>query len=403
MQIEVVSTNAQLDRLAPEWNELIADSESDNPFLQWEWCSTWWRHYGAGHEPAIILVRDSGRLVGLAPLYVERGVQARHPGLMQFIGTGEVCSEYLGFVLRRGQELDAGRDLIHFLLRDCRIHWRQLRLTHVPTNSPTAALLQAGLHDQQRLFRIDRAATSWNIELAPTWDEFLEFVGSKRRGRFRRALRELEKHQFEFHEVTSESELDSAWEDLKRLHQARWRRQGMPGCFASSRFAGFHRELLRPLWRRGGLLLSLLRRSGQAVAASYCLRHRGRVYFYQGGIDPEAIQFRPGHCLRVCELRRAIERGDRVFDFLSGDEDYKAQWATDQIEMIQCTVAGPGLLPRVRFGFESATKWAKESARSHLPVQTWSKLRRWKQRLTEKIPSAAQESPAEPAHVNRPL
>jgi len=382
--VELVASTEGLLRLESPWNELVAASDSDNPFLQWEWCSTWWRHYGVGHELAVVLVLDGDQLIGLAPLYMDRRKGARDSGVMRFLGTGEVCSEYLGFIFRRGQEQQAGQELIHFLLHDSKLHWRQLRLTHVPAHGATATVLQTGLHGGQRPFRVDRAATSWNIELAKSWDVFLESLGSKRRGKFRRALRELDQNQFEFHEVTCETEIDAAWDDLKRLHQARWERQGKPGCFASHRFAEFHRELLRPLWRRGSLLLTSLRRGGQAVAASYCLRHLGQVYFYQSGIDPEAMQFRPGHCLRVCELRRAIERGDRVFDFLGGDEEYKVQWATDQTEMLQFTVAGRGILPRVRFGFEGAKRWAKQSVRSHLPTQTWAALRRWKQQLSEK-------------------
>ena len=383
MQVEFVANAEGLLRLESQWNELVAASDSDNPFLQWEWCSTWWRHYGAGHELAIVLVRDGEQLIGLAPLYLERGGGVREPGVMRFVGSGEVCSEYLGFVFRRGYEPRAGQELIHFLLHETSIPWRQLRLTHVPALGATATVLEASLAGAERPFRVDRTATSWNIELAKSWDEFLEGIGSKRRGKVRRALRELEQNQFEFREVSCESELDAAWDDLKRLHQARWEQQGRPGCFASRRFTEFHRELLRPLWRRGSLHLTSLHRNGKAVAASYCLRHRGRVYFYQGGIDPDAMAFRPGHCLRVCELRRAIERGDLVFDFLSGDEDYKVQWATHQIEMRQFIVAGRGILPRIGFGLESAKRWAKEAVRSRLPARTWATLRQWKRQLRE--------------------
>jgi CelD/BcsL family acetyltransferase involved in cellulose biosynthesis len=392
MHVELIQSADDLSRLEPEWNELIADSDSDHPFLQWEWCSTWWRHYGAGHELAVVLVRDGGRLVGLAPLYVERGDGAREPGVMRFLGSGEICSEYLGFVLRRGHEQLAGRELLNFLLRDPSMQWRQLRLPHVATDAATATILQDSLNVARRPFRIDRAATSWNVELANSWDEFLNAVGGKRRGKIRRALREIDEHQFEYHEVTRESDIDAAWDELKRLHQARWERQGKPGCFSSHRFAEFHQDLLRPLWRRGGLLLTALRRGGETVAASYCLRHRGRVYFYQGGINPDAMPFRPGHCLRACELRRAIERGDRVFDFLSGDEDYKVQWATHRTEMLQFTVAGRGILPRVRLGFESATQWAKHAVRLQLPAQTWATLRRWKQQVATRRRSAPKRS-----------
>ena len=390
MQIEVISSDSDLQRLGPQWNELVAASETDNPFLQWEWCSTWWRHYGDGNELVILLVRDDDQLVGLAPLFIDRGV-------MKFLGTGEVCSEYLGFVLRRGREEESIHCLLDFLLRDRSLAWRQLRLTHVPADSATARVLARSLRERRRPFRADPGLTSWQIELANSWEEFLGSLGGNLRGKLRRILRDAEKNHLEFHEVASPDEIDASWEDLKRLHQARWQRQGKPGCFASRQFCEFHRELLGVLWQRGMLLLTSLRRNGQALAGSYGLRHRGRVYFYQSGIDPEAGQLRPGHSLRVCELRRAIERGDLVYDFMCGDEDYKTQWANRQTAMRNFTIAGRGLLPRVRFGLESAARWAKESARTRLPADAWASLRHWKKRLTDgKSKVATGSSPQKP-------
>lgn len=384
MQIEVVSTESELDRLSAEWNELLADSDTDNPFLQWEWCSTWWRHYGEGHELVVVLVRDGDQLVGLAPLYVERAGDGPQRGVMKFLGTGEVCSEYLSFVLRHGREPEGMQSILEFLLASSGIGWRQLRLNHLLADGPAAPLIESYLRTTGRPFRVKHGHKSWLIELAGSWDEFLQQVSRSRRERLRRMRRDIERSGLQFGEVSREEEIGSAWAELKRLHQARWVQVGKQGCFASPRFAAFHEELLRPLWQRGMLSLNLLRHDGRAVAASYSLRHRGRVYFYQAGVDPEQMRFRPGHALRLCELIRAMERGDRVFDFLSGDEEYKAHWATNETAMLNFTVAGRGLLPSLRFRLQSATQWAMESAQSHMPADTWATLRRLKKRLTEK-------------------
>ena len=220
MQIEIARTAADLERLGPEWKELVAASAVDNPFLQWEWCSTWWRHYGAGHELAVLVARDAGEIVGLAPLYIERGYRRLGCGTMQFLGTGEVHSEYLSLVLRRGHEATATRSMMEFLLHSSAPRWRLLRLTDMPVDDLVAPAIQSQLADSGNLFRAEPSGGCWYIELADSWEEFLRGVSRNRKEKFRRARRDMEKNSLEFHEVTNESELDAAC--LRRI--ARYKR-----------------------------------------------------------------------------------------------------------------------------------------------------------------------------------
>ncbi len=376
MKPEFVGTESLLDRLRPEWDELLTASGVRSPFLTWEWCSTWWRHYGAGHDLAVVVVRDGTQMIGLAPLYVHRGGDRRLDGVMRFLGSGEVCSEYLGFLLRPGHESDGTQCILQGLLHESPLAWRQLRLAEVPTDSAAGASLAAQLPQCGRSVRVQDGQVAWFVQLAGSWDEFLGKLSRNRREKIRRARRDMEKHRLEFHEATGDDDIAAAWSDLKRLHQLRWQSLGQPGCFASKRFDAFHTELLRPLAERGMLSLSTLRQGNDTIAASYCLRHRGHVSYYQGGVDPNWMHCRPGHALRVCELRRAIERGDDVYDFLGGEMEYKQQWATDRTATLQFTVAGASLPARLQFALESTTaRW-----RALMPAQLCEALRRLRKR-----------------------
>ena len=46
MQIELVQNESRLEQLEQGWQELVSASSLNHPFLQWDWCTTWWRHYG---------------------------------------------------------------------------------------------------------------------------------------------------------------------------------------------------------------------------------------------------------------------------------------------------------------------------------------------------------------------
>ena len=80
------------------------------PFRRWEWLESWWRNYGhdhgqprRNHELFVLAAVDADRsLLGIAPWYLER--TASQGRLVRFLGSGEVCSEYMSLMCRRGSE-----------------------------------------------------------------------------------------------------------------------------------------------------------------------------------------------------------------------------------------------------------------------------------------------------------
>jgi CelD/BcsL family acetyltransferase involved in cellulose biosynthesis len=128
------------------------------------------------------------------------------------------------------------------------------------------------------------------------------------------------------HTVQCTDELPRAIELLVELHQRRRRKQGLRGCFASPRFAAFHREVMPQLLANGQLLVHWLELDGRPAAAEYHLSGGGVIYAYQAGINPDLLDEEPGRLITLATLLRAIEQGYRAFDLLRGDEPYKAHF-----------------------------------------------------------------------------
>ena len=74
MALEVSEIRDPTDFLAmeDEWNQLLARSSYDVPFLRHEWLRTWWRHFGANRPLSVIVARDAGRLAFAMPLMEQR-------------------------------------------------------------------------------------------------------------------------------------------------------------------------------------------------------------------------------------------------------------------------------------------------------------------------------------------
>lgn len=325
----------ELDDLAPyadDWDRLSGGV----PFRSWAWLSVWWRHYGehAGSRrgarlfvPCVFDHADT--LVGLAPWYLERGrAQGR---VVRMLGSGEVCSDYLSVLCQPGREHQVTQALADYLTEDEYVKdrghqpWDLLELTGIDAEDLAVGHLVE--HLAQRGHTIHRRAgpNCWRIELPATWDEYLARLSKSHRKQLRRFQRNvLDTGRAVLHSVEHLGDLPRAIEVLIDLHQRR--AAGQPGCFASARFTAFHREVMPNLLRGGQLQLHWLELDGRPAAAEYHLAAAGVVYAYQSGVAPEILDEEPGRLITLATLQRAIEQGYRAFDFLRGDEPYKAHF-----------------------------------------------------------------------------
>jgi len=87
---------------------------------------------------------------------------------------------------------------------------------------------------------------------------------------------------------------------------------------------------------------------GQAIAAEYLLISEETVRAYQSGMNPQFGHMSPGFLANLAVIQQAITEGYRVFDFLRGDEPYKADWGARPLEMVRIRAVPPRAVPQMR-------------------------------------------------------
>ena len=108
----------------------------------------------------------------------------------------------------------------------------------------------------------------------------------------------------------------------------RWATKGVEGGFLAKRRALYH--LVSAVAAEAGWLdLWELKLSGRTVAVEYGLHYRGCRYAMQSGFDMEFAQYSIGRLLQAFLIRTSIERGDRFYDFLFGEQQFKVRWGTE--------------------------------------------------------------------------
>ncbi|MDQ2800454.1 MAG: GNAT family N-acetyltransferase, partial [Armatimonadota bacterium] len=312
-----------LTALEREWQELAAACPTATVFQTWEWNAAWWGRFGRvpGRRLRLVIFRASdGALVGLAPLMTSfwYGTALRR---LSFVGTG--ASDYLDALAAPGWE-DAVAHALYAHLQHTGgwqvADFQQLRVGSL-------------LRERRPSLGTGLACLDVSGEPCPylalpgDWDSLLRGLGKKTRANVNYYDRALGKvYVVEAAPISDEAELDGEMTRLFELHQRRWNQRWLPGVFSGRRVQAFHREAARALLRQGWLRLFALRLDGVTQASLYCFAYGDRLCYYQGGFEPTLAKLSLGTVLTARAMQSAIGEGRAVFDFLRGDEPYKAKW-----------------------------------------------------------------------------
>ena len=310
----VIEEASGLDALVPEWWDLWRRRPDALPFLTPVWLTAWWRHFSPG--PLFVLTaRREGRLIGLAPGYIEDGPLGR-----RVLPLGISLSDHLDILADPDCEAAALAGLAD------------------------AALSRADAWDVWELEELPPDAVALRLPLPHGWHEtsheqtpcpLLTFAGNpsfpsdfpRCKRRHLNLARNRVGRRGEHHiELAQDAGVQAALEHLFRLHRLRWESRGGAGVLAPAAVQAFQRDATPGLQKAGLLRLYTLAIGEDVVAAHYQLLHGRRSYEYLTGFDP-AYEFEsPGLILFAHAIEQAAAAGCTEVDLLRGGEPYKYEW-----------------------------------------------------------------------------
>lgn len=350
----------RLAELAAVWNSLAGAV----PFRSFEWMDSWWRHYQLpGWQTYLLTVEDAvGQIVGIAPWCLARTPIAGR--VVQFLGSGEVCSEYQSILVRPGHEPAVAEALSQWLAGEGADDWDVLHLDPIEAADPAVTALADNFATRGHVVYRRPGMACWRCDLPASWDEFVGQLSKSRRERLRQLTRKyFDTGRARTRWVCSPRELDAAFAMFVDLHQRRRKSLGQPGCYSSQRFAAFHAEVSRRLCAQGKLRLLWTELDGRPVGAEYDFVDGRTVYYYSTGVEPAATADQPGWLAMIGSLRRAIEEGNRSFDFLRGDEAYKCSWGAKPVATVETRIVADRAMARLRhrawLGRQRVRRWAR--------------------------------------------
>ena len=317
METSILRTTDLFDTLKPEWNALLHNSTADTPFLTHEWQCTWWACLCEG-ELFVITVRDSGALVGIAPLFILPG-QRR---LLRLIGSVD-ASDYLDLIAVRGREREVFDAMLDALAQSN--EWDSLDLYNVPAASTTRLILPDLAAERRWTFTEETQVVCPIITLPATFEDYIQSLDKKERHEMRRKLRRGEGTEgLTWYAITGDDQSHNLDIEAEAFIDLMMKSRSDKSDFMTDRMRRFFHQMIQATHDGGFLHLSFLEVQGVKAATYLSFDYGQKRLVFNSGLETTGFQaLSAGIVLVARMIEDAIGRGYTEFDFLRGDEQYK--------------------------------------------------------------------------------
>ncbi|MEP7059800.1 MAG: GNAT family N-acetyltransferase [Actinomycetota bacterium] len=297
------------------WAELVEADPVGTFFHTPMYLKLYWEEFGEQPEHLLLAFaeEDDGTQTGAVAF-------ERIDDTLRFLGGTEV-TDYMGPVgipERRGavaKELWAG--LV------AREDWRTADLRGLAADNPWLPLLAEGAASQGLgvVETEDQNGTAPFLQLAPTWEGYLEALPAKLRHEIKRKAKKLESETGPFRiETATAGTLNPLLDRFVELHRMS---EGPKGVFMQPGMEIFFRRLGEAFLPPEIFTLTFIEVSGELAAGTIGFRFGRTFSLYNSAFDRKWGNLAPGMVLVGEDIRLAVESGCGAFDLLKGDYQYK--------------------------------------------------------------------------------
>ncbi len=320
-----IVSDDNLDKLNSYWNDSRQALNWSSVFVLPAWLQVWWQIFGSGNELSIRTVRQGEKIIGVAPLMV-RGETAF------FIGNTDVC-DYQDFVVVSGRE----DDFFGILLDDLRENnVKSLDLKHVrPDSTVLTSLINIATERGYKVLNTQEDI-SLEVDLPPSWDEYLATLNTKQRHEVKRKLRRLgEAGNVEHRCIESGQEVDDFLDMFFNLFP---RSREEKANFMTPQMKSFFKYFAKTMGDIGLLRFGIIKLDNQPAAMTIGFDYKNTHFLYNSAYDPRFNYLSVGLLCKVLCLKESIEKGKKKWDFLKGAETYKYRLGGQEVPLYRCQI-----------------------------------------------------------------
>jgi len=335
IKIEIIDSLDGFYSLEKDWNNLYVLDSNAPIFLSWDWMITWWETYQKSikSELFILCAYEKDQLIGVAPFHLlstfpKSLIQGR---TISFIGSGEhsrdkIVSQYSDIIVKPKFQSDVVKSIATFLL-DNKQKWDFADFEFLLENSLVSKCFEEdGMSGVQ--MNIGQYGNRFYISQINDFEDFLNKMGNRWSKMYNKKSRKLDNQgKVEIIESNDIDSTQAAFQQLSKMHEARWEGRTEVNIFKSPLFNEFHQKIIERLAPKEKVFIKTLALNGQPLSSYYCFQDKSQIHYYQSGFYTEnANKFSPLFLLVCKEIGKAIEKKS-LFDFMFDEnaQSYKKE------------------------------------------------------------------------------
>jgi Acetyltransferase (GNAT) domain len=378
LSVDCIHGIASLEQFAPEIDRLNALARRHNPFLS----SCFLRCYALeaeyhtpGEGERLYLIREGGRLIGIAPmrLFMEKIGPSLGPVRLRgarLTALAPLDTERPGILCAPEDEARVAAALVSHLCAAER-SWGLLEFAGQP---PGGALYEAMHAVTSRRFRARDIDVEPYTEIPIAWKDleaYFRSLAKKMRSNISRQARRLFAHgSVEIVLVEGAAAVTAWFEPYCELDGRSWKHGTQSSIQRHPRRVGFYRQIVAS--RAGldpsfvgvlldgvliaGLLIGSNRTASPTGYGSWCL---------EMAYDDSRSELGPGQLLLLLAMGEAIRRGDRFLNYMQNFAYYKHRWGAEPIEVVNVQLLRRASLHSVRASIGELKKRLQSKAASN--------------------------------------
>jgi len=325
--VTTVKVEADWPSLQTVWDTLLLETPGHTVFQSYAYQRLWWRHFGGDNELQLVVICRGKKLVGIAPLQLQRYVYARqYFNELCFIGSRwEGDRPVFLFGRDDGTLL---RVLVSYLTQ-AHVPWDLCQLYEQIDNERTLQQLTSEFRAAGCFVGHSRDSDCPHIQLQGGWQAFLAAKPQKFRKNLKAAGRKLEEQgKLVYTVYDTLPEVAEQLEVYKTIEARSWKSAEGVGVSRNEEYFAFYQEMVRELGRTQSFVIRMLTLDGKPIAGTFGLVHDGTYYSLQIAHDRDYDKCSPGTYLEAREIEQCFDAGLREYEFLGGFLNNKSRWTT---------------------------------------------------------------------------
>ncbi|EKE03560.1 MAG: cellulose biosynthesis protein CelD [uncultured bacterium] len=336
MIIKHINGEREFEKLRADWNTLAICSTNE-----FDWIYSWWMNNKDNNELQILVAQKDNKILGIAPLYINNSTALKLIPIRKLTFLGGRLSDNIDFFIQEGEQKEiVFKSLLNHIFEYLKFDLAEFN--QINSCCPNFSLWQK--YAGQYGLNFEYTVESRKIRLSKfnSYEHYFEYLSKNHRKSIRYANNKIKNDNLKLNYVFKK---DITKEDIKIVANINLKRQRYlynkgdlcRSCyFIDENKKNFITDYFCSNSSDKKMLI-YMNNNDAPIAYSLSILSKDTWSYWNGTFDPDYEKYAPKKMLTNEIIKHAFEKQYKIFDFMEGNEPYKADWTNESSQIYNLT------------------------------------------------------------------